>query len=152
MSAPSRIDTRAALPLGLIGQAIPKLSRHDLEVLTERLIEYLDAQDGDPDLEPSGDEMDGSLGEDDFCEHSLSWKREPGCPLSDPDHDGSGFDCEENALTPDYGIDQTQAIPDAYVIACDRDAMKVHVRRLQATRCVKLPRRDLRGRSHRLVE
>jgi hypothetical protein len=44
-----------ALPLSLIGQAIPMLSRHDLERLTERLIDHLDALDGDPDIEDSHD-------------------------------------------------------------------------------------------------
>lgn len=50
------------LPLSLIEQAIPKLSRHDLEGLTERLIDHLDAIDGDADTEdddPSGCEHDG---------------------------------------------------------------------------------------------
>lgn len=46
----------AALPLSLIAQAVPKLSRHDLEALTERLIDALDFLDGDPDLEDSDDD------------------------------------------------------------------------------------------------
>lgn len=45
----------STLPLALIAQAIPKLSRHDLESLTERLIDRLDEIDGDPDLEPDDD-------------------------------------------------------------------------------------------------
>lgn len=56
----------ATLPLDLIAQAIPKLTRHDLEGLTERLIDLLDQLDGDIDVECNGDELDGSLGEDDF--------------------------------------------------------------------------------------
>lgn len=40
-----------AMPLTLIAQAVPMLSRSDLEALTERLIEQLDQIDGDPDLE-----------------------------------------------------------------------------------------------------
>jgi hypothetical protein len=49
------------LPLRLLAQAIPMLTRHELASLTERLIDQLDAIDGDPDLEdddPSG-EHDG---------------------------------------------------------------------------------------------
>ncbi|WP_143146816.1 hypothetical protein [Novosphingobium sp. NDB2Meth1] len=48
----------------MLAQAIPMLSRCDLEALTERLIDRLDEIDGDPDLEatderePNGDEMD----------------------------------------------------------------------------------------------
>lgn len=48
---PSTNGSSAALPLALIGQAIPMLSRHDLEALTERLIDRLDQVDGDPDIE-----------------------------------------------------------------------------------------------------
>ncbi len=39
------------LPLALISQAIPRLSRHELACLTERLIDHLDCRDGDPDRE-----------------------------------------------------------------------------------------------------
>ena len=44
----------SALPLDLIAQAVPKLSRHDLEALTERLIDRLDELDPDPDAEACG--------------------------------------------------------------------------------------------------
>lgn len=44
-----------ALPVALIGQAIRKLTRHELEAVTERLIERLDEIDGDVDLEPEED-------------------------------------------------------------------------------------------------
>ena len=40
-----------ALPLSLISQAIPMLSRHELASITERLIEQLDFIDGDADCE-----------------------------------------------------------------------------------------------------
>lgn len=52
-----KVGGAAALPLALIGQAIPMLTRHDLEALTERLIDRLDEIASDPDLEdddPSG--------------------------------------------------------------------------------------------------
>lgn len=41
-----RTGRASALPLNLIAQAIPMLSRHELAAITERLIEYLDQQDG----------------------------------------------------------------------------------------------------------
>ena len=62
--ASRHIDTEraSALPLRLLAQAIPMLTRHELAKLTERLIERLDQQDGDPDDEdddPGGCEHDG---------------------------------------------------------------------------------------------
>ena len=47
-----------ALPLALLAQAIPMLSRHEPESLTERLIDHLDHIDGDPDLEDNNDRED----------------------------------------------------------------------------------------------
>lgn len=82
----------SVFPLALIEQAIPKLSRHDLEGLTERLIDRLDELDGDIDLETNGDELDGSLGEDDFHRQNENWRAEPGCPLADPDTCGASDD------------------------------------------------------------
>jgi hypothetical protein len=51
-----------ALPLALISQAIPKLTRHELACLTERLIDHLDLVDGDPDSEDddADEEHDGA--------------------------------------------------------------------------------------------
>jgi hypothetical protein len=43
-----------------------------IERLVARLIEHLDEQDGDPDLEPNGDERDGSAAEDDWHHGSVS--------------------------------------------------------------------------------
>lgn len=57
VAQPHNRGRAAAFPLSLIAQALPKLSRCDLEALTERLIDRLDELDGDPDLEdddPSG--------------------------------------------------------------------------------------------------
>ena len=48
-------EGRKPLPIALIGQAIRKLTRHELEAVTERLIERLDEIDGDVDLEPEED-------------------------------------------------------------------------------------------------
>jgi len=83
-----------ALPIDLLAQAIPMLSRHDLEALTERLIEVLDDIDGDADLEnydPDEEEDDpsGQCSEDELsCAthhtylHGQSLNG-PGCILSD---------------------------------------------------------------------
>jgi hypothetical protein len=85
----------SALPLSLIAQAIPRLSRHELEDLTERLIDQLDAIDGDPDLEREQDHCDAA---DDGCGAAIShgavrW--------------GSEWDSKDG-LVPEYGVDQTQ--------------------------------------------
>lgn len=84
-----KVGETAALPLALIGQAIPMLSRHDLEALTERLIERLDQVDGDPDVEeddPSGqcDEDGVNTGNAVVVTHGVSYAG-PGCPISDYD-------------------------------------------------------------------
>ena len=44
------------LPLNLIVQAIPMLSRHELEALADRLIDAIDSADGDCDIEDSYDQ------------------------------------------------------------------------------------------------
>jgi len=77
-----------ALPLALLAQAIPMLSRHELESLTERLIDRLDQIDPDPDLEdddPSGqcDEDGANCGSGNFAMHGTSYNG-PGCYISDP--------------------------------------------------------------------
>lgn len=46
------------LPLSLLSQSIPMLSRGELEDVIERLIDELDRRDGDTECEP----------EQDFCE------------------------------------------------------------------------------------
>ncbi len=55
--------------------------------------------DGDPDLEPNGDELDGTSGEDDFIDHNASWQGHPGCPVSDPPED----DTEDRCMAGDDG-------------------------------------------------
>jgi hypothetical protein len=64
--------------------SVPSYPRPVIERIVARLIEHLDDEDGDPDLEPNGDEQDGNFAEDDFCDH---WADGPGCPISDPGED-----------------------------------------------------------------
>ena len=75
------------LPTALLAQAIPMLTRHDLEALTERLIDVLDAMDGDCDTEdddPSGqcDEDGINTGCGTFMMHGNSYEG-PGCWIAD---------------------------------------------------------------------
>lgn len=77
------------LPIALLAQAVPMLTRHELAALTERLIDALDSLDPDSDLEE--DDHCGQQDEDGF--NTGSWSR---------------FDSEREALfKPLYGIDQT---------------------------------------------
>lgn len=68
--ASHHIDTgrASALPLHLLAQAIPMLTRNELARLTERLIDRLDTIDGDPDTED--DDPDE---EDDGREHEVGF-------------------------------------------------------------------------------
>lgn len=75
---PQPVPTLAALLT-----VIPSLSRPELGRLVQRMIDHMDAMDGDTDLGPNGDELDGSMGEDDFCVHN-TYMAGPGCPVSDP--------------------------------------------------------------------
>jgi hypothetical protein len=48
----------SALPLSAVLGAIPSYPRPMIERLVARLIDHLDGQDGDADLEPTGDEFE----------------------------------------------------------------------------------------------
>ncbi|WP_327751675.1 hypothetical protein VVT58_01935 [Sphingobium sp. SJ10-10] len=81
-----RRDRRMIQPvptLAALLTVIPSLSRPELGRLVQRMIDHMDAMDGDTDLGPNGDELDGSMGEDDFCVHK-TYMAGPGCPVSDP--------------------------------------------------------------------
>jgi len=90
----------SALPLSLIAQAIPRLSRCDLEALTERLIDHLDDLDGDPDAED--DDPAGQCDED--CLNTglpmmfiaTRSHEGAGCPISDPGEWASGEQRDED--------------------------------------------------------
>ncbi|NML94726.1 hypothetical protein [Novosphingobium olei] len=58
----------AALPVDMLADAIARLSRDEIEALTEHLIDRLDTLDGDPDLEdddPAGGNPE-DVGEHDY--------------------------------------------------------------------------------------
>lgn len=93
----ARIDfgrVSALPPLALLSQALPRLTRHQLESVVELLIDRLDAMAPDADLELNGDETDFNGAEDDYqtgCEGGFSF---PGCPISDPPEDDlEDWDC-----------------------------------------------------------
>lgn len=83
----------------------------------EVMMAVLDAIDGDPDIEPNGDELDGTGAEDDFCDHSDLYGY-PGCPISDPgggDEDG-GQEAEGGEA---WEMDRTLMRPHRDRIRCE---------------------------------
>ncbi|MGR4893324.1 hypothetical protein ACIPPQ_20050 [Sphingopyxis sp. LARHCG72] len=108
--------------------------RPALESFIEAAIAVLDVIDGDPDIEDATD------AEDDFhlTKQAIGYtKGVPGCPVADTDYgiEDQPQD-EESDLTPDWGIDQREHIPDAIVTASDREASRPHRDRIRRTRCV----------------
>jgi hypothetical protein len=78
----------AATPIERI---LGRFDRAQLEGFIAIAIDLLDLADGDPDVERNGDELDGSMGEDDFHDQSADWLGHAGCPIADPggcEHDG----------------------------------------------------------------
>ena len=137
----SVIAASAVVPLRLKGLAQSPESRTVLEQFVAAAIDLLDFLDGNPDEEPTGDELDGNGAEDDFCSHNLPMPG-PGCPLADPDtgiedepHDGIAEDLEEEEPDiPAYGCDQTKG-PLPPQPATDLAIMQPHIDRIRRTRC-----------------
>lgn len=89
-----------ALPVA-VGTLLQRHSRQEIADAIEIMIDMLDAMDGDSDLETNGDELDGTGGEDDFCDHSHGWLAYLGCPISDP-----GGEPAVHTIMPGYGESQ----------------------------------------------
>lgn len=101
---PNTTGGAAALPLALLEQAIPSLTRDELAALAERVIDRLDEIDGDPDEEQPDVE-------DSFV---ITWQARanstgPGCPIADCDHGVEDLPHDEDSfLFASYGVDQSQ--------------------------------------------
>lgn len=72
------------LPLDLILDAIPSLPRPLLARMVQRMIDRIDELDGDTDVEPNGDEQDGSYCAEDEHDMPCGMEMAAGCPASDP--------------------------------------------------------------------
>jgi hypothetical protein len=72
-------------PPAAITRILSRFDRDQLAGFIAVAIDLLDAADGDSDIEPNGDELDGSRAEDDFIRHIELGG--PGCPFSDPAED-----------------------------------------------------------------
>jgi hypothetical protein len=83
-------------PMPTVARILSGFDRAQLAGFIEVAISLLDAGDGDPDLEPNGDEQDGSYcAEDEFMQlHSDG----PGCPIADPGG------CEHDGREPEDGV------------------------------------------------
>jgi hypothetical protein len=126
-------------------RSLAEQGRPALESFIEAAIGVLDVIDGDPDFEDATD------AEDDFnlSKQAIGYTEGvPGCPVADSDYgiEDQPQD-EESDLTPDYGIDQTTCLPDAMVIASDREASRPHLDRIRRVSCIPLYRRWYDGRA-----
>jgi len=81
---------------------VPMAPRSAVEAVIETMIAALDTIDGDDDIEPNGDELDGQRDEDAFMVHR---GRGPGCPIADPDKAADDDPCDEpyQDIEPDEG-------------------------------------------------
>jgi hypothetical protein len=81
-----------ALPLPVMLATIPSMPRPILARLVARMIDRIDEMDGDTDAEANGDELDGSMAEDDFHGQNANWM---GCPGDPDDAEEGDEDCCE---------------------------------------------------------
>lgn len=92
-----RLGNPRALPIDILLTAIPSLPRPALARLVERAIDHMDQQDGDPDLEPNGDELDTGNAEDEHWTAAPWGMGGPGCPISDPGEDEHDQEDDRNS-------------------------------------------------------
>lgn len=95
MNAPIPINAMArTIPPAAIMFILTRYSRTEIEGFISVAIDLLDFTDGDPDVEPNGDEGDGTGAEDEAGGHTR-YGSGPGCSISDPDHEHDGREHEE---------------------------------------------------------
>ena len=69
-------------PMPAVMRTLAQFDRLSLEGFISVAIGLLDVVDGDPDVEPNGDETDHSHSEECFIEYGPCYA--PGCPVADP--------------------------------------------------------------------
>ena len=116
-----------------IHASLQPATRTAIEAQIEQLIDLLDQMDGDVDLEPSGDELDGSMGEDDFC-RNVVYAAGPGCPIADPDYGGEELGELDNFYEPEFS---------------DPAAYRDQILRIHALRCYPIRTQRREGRAVR---
>jgi hypothetical protein len=92
-----------------VARILSQFDRPHLEGFITVAISLLDVLDGDADLEPSGDELDGTNAEDEIGNNHLN-HTDPGagCKISDPDSAVDDRPCDEpmQDLEPDYDAER----------------------------------------------
>ncbi|MCK9543194.1 MAG: hypothetical protein M0R03_14330 [Novosphingobium sp.] len=102
----------------------------------EVLVAVLDAMDGDTDIELNGDELDGSMGEDDFCAHNQGIWPGPGCPMSDPgEEDDPSGQHDEDGINTVFPVRDGPGCPLNDEDRDDPADRAGHKRRIWRTRC-----------------
>jgi hypothetical protein len=148
-----------ALPAGPLARKYQRLKeladlfaafdRDDMEAAVDLLLAQMDADDGDPDVEPNGDELDGGNAEDEEGTGSNGSNFAlAGCPISDPpeeddadtgiEDDPAGCDPEE-----DFGLEELGEADPVYFDdrpIADPAAHKEHLARIRRDRCYPLYR------------
>lgn len=130
-------DMAPAAPLMRLLGSFDRLKVEAFAEISIALLDLIDGdcdiEDADADREPNGDELDGSMGEDDFCAHDVPWCLQgPGCPLGDPDQavDDKGCDDINDDREPE---DYTEALAFS-----DPLAHAEQTKRIQQTRCYRV--------------
>ena len=84
---------RISIPASII-EGLSFAPRQIVSETVAGLIDVLDRMDGDSDLEPNGDELDGTGGEEDFGIHCTT-EYAAGCPIADPDCAADDFPIDQ---------------------------------------------------------
>ncbi|MDT7527991.1 hypothetical protein OVY29_04875 [Sphingopyxis sp. SE2] len=95
MNKPVTINelANAGPPPAAVMRMLASHSREQLEGFIEVALSLLDLADGDPDIEPNGDEEDGTGAEDEQGAHTCDASG-PGCAVSDPDSAVDDLGCD----------------------------------------------------------
>ena len=129
-------------PAPAVMAILSRFDRPTLEAFLTVAVDLLDLADGDPDIEETGDDQDGSLSEEEPAARFAEMGNGPGCDVADTDegiderpHDGIDEDREhEEDCHPAYGIDQAKG-PLPATMTPDHVAMRKHLDRIHETRC-----------------
>ena len=105
----------ATPPMPAVARILARFEREQLAGFIAVALDLIDTLDGDDELEANGDELDGSLGEDDFSPQNAPMHLGgPGCPVSDPDMAVDDHACDE----PEQDRECEQMAQDVPTVPC----------------------------------
>ena len=95
----------AQVPPAAVTRVLASFDRQQLEGFVAVALDLMDLDDGDPDLEVNGDELDGTNAEDEVGNNHFNYGLGPGCPISDPDSAVDDRPCDDpyQDLEPEEG-------------------------------------------------